>query len=178
MKRGFCLTMAAATLLAACGGREDHSVGDAGRSVPDAQGSSDAEEKSASDPLCESAPAGAVTALDVWARPAPSGRSMTAAYMTICNRTDASIRLTGATSAVAGVTELHETRRNAEGVASMAPIEGLDIAAGESANLEPGGAHVMLMQLRSEIAPGAAVPLTLTFADGQEVNAEAEARPQ
>ncbi len=123
--------------------------------------------------ICAKAPAGAVTVENAWARPAPEGRAMTAAYMTICNRTRRPVRLVGA------VSELHETRRDAAGVASMAPISALEVAAGGAASLEPGGPHIMLMRLFGPIARGDAVPVTLELDTGAviEIRAEARTRP-
>lgn len=47
--------------------------------------------------------------------------------------------------------------------------EGIAIASGETATLEPGGLHVMLMGLTSAILSGTKINLTLKFKDGSTV---------
>ncbi|WP_234822641.1 copper chaperone PCu(A)C [Palleronia aestuarii] len=47
--------------------------------------------------------------------------------------------------------------------------EGLVIPAGESADLAPGGLHLMLMHLRGALVEGETVDLTLTFEIAGEV---------
>ena len=42
--------------------------------------------------------------------------------------------------------------------------------------LDPGGYHLMLIDLTEDLAPGSTVRLTLTFEDAGPVNVEAEVR--
>ena len=49
------------------------------------------------------------------------------------------------------------------GVMKMRAIEGLALPMGKAVELKPGGYHVMLMDLKSQVKEGDAVPLTLTF---------------
>ena len=89
-------------------------------------------------------------------------------------------RLVGASSPVAGVVEVHEMKREGD-VMRMRAIDGLELPAGRAVKLEPGGYHVMLIGLEKPLAPGASVPITLTFEgrDGkrQQVQVKAEVRP-
>jgi len=86
-----------------------------------------------------------------------------AAYMLIENTSDTDIRLIAGASPVAGVIEIHETTVE-DDVMRMAELEdGITIPAGESATLEQGGLHVMMMDLQRDLLPGDALPLTLTF---------------
>jgi len=51
-----------------------------------------------------------------------------------------------------------------DGVARMREMEGgLDIPAGQSVALNPGGKHIMLMGLTGPLVEGAEITLTLTF---------------
>ena len=62
--------------------------------------------------------------------------------------------------------ELHETVENETGEMVMRQIEGgFTIPAGGSLALEPGGNHIMLMDLTSPLMAGDEVTFTLTFAD-------------
>jgi len=48
-------------------------------------------------------------------------------------------------------------------VMKMRPLAGLDIPAGQSVTLKPGGEHIMLMGLNGPLREGQSFPLTLTF---------------
>ncbi len=54
--------------------------------------------------------------------------------------------------------------------------DGLELPAGEQVSLEPGGYHVMLLELQAPIAEGDTVPVTLTFEKAGEVQVDAQAR--
>jgi copper(I)-binding protein len=89
--------------------------------------------------------------------------SVSAAYMTIENPGNNAVRLIGAATPAAGVVEVHEVTMEND-VMRMRPMEnGLDIPAGGSVELKPGGYHIMLMQLTRDFVPGEAISLTLTF---------------
>ncbi len=94
------------------------------------------------------------------ANPAPGGAS--AAYMAISTTGEAD-RLVAAESPVAARVELHTHLLDAQGVARMREVEGVDVPAGGEALLEPGGLHVMLMGLSAPLTAGQVIPLTLRF---------------
>jgi len=92
---------------------------------------------------------------------------MTGSFGTLVNSTDADITVTAGSSPVAGMVELHEVVM-ADGEMVMQPKPGgFVVPAGGSLTLEPGGLHVMLMDLKEPIAPGADVPVTLTLSNGE-----------
>ncbi len=92
--------------------------------------------------------------------------SMTGAFMTIDNPGSADVTLTGASSSVAPVVQLHETAR-VDGRNVMREVDGgIVVTAGRGKVLMPGGYHVMLMGLERTLAPGDEVDLTLEFSDG------------
>lgn len=94
--------------------------------------------------------------------------SVSAAYMKILNRGGAD-RLVAASSDAAKVVEIHEVTM-VNDVMRMRPLEGgLEIPAGEKVVLQPGGYHIMLMQLTRDFVPGEAIVLMLTFASGAEI---------
>ena len=112
---------------------------------------------------------GWVKAVDV--QPAGGGTSsmapMSAMFGALRNTTDADITVTGGSSPVAGRVELHETVRNDSGQMQMQPKEsGFVIPAGGRHVLQPGGDHVMLMQLRESLANGTSTTVTLTTSAG------------
>jgi copper(I)-binding protein len=62
------------------------------------------------------------------------------------------------------------------GMMGMRPIDSLTLPAGEEVALEPGGYHIMLIDLAEPIEEGDTVPVTLTFENAGEIEVEAEAR--
>lgn len=97
-----------------------------------------------------------------WVRGTVAGQKATGAFMELSSPSGAAI--VGASSPVAGVTEVHEMKMDG-GVMKMRAVQRLDIAAGKPVSLAPGGYHVMLMDLAQPLKEGEKVTLTLTFAD-------------
>lgn len=64
-----------------------------------------------------------------------------------------------------------------EAMMGMRELEdGLELPAGEEVSLEPGGYHIMLLELGQPITEGDTIPVTLEFENAGEVEVEAEAR--
>lgn len=103
-----------------------------------------------------------VTVSDAWARATVQGQRATGAFMKITAKDGA--RLVGAQSPVAAVTEIHEMKMDRD-VMKMSAIAGLDLPAGKTVELKPGGYHVMLMDLKQTLPKDSTVPLTLQFVD-------------
>lgn len=97
-----------------------------------------------------------------WARPTARSAPNGAVYLTIANKGPAADRLVQAQAGVSARTELH-THLNDGGVMRMRPVTAIDIPAGGSAELKPGGLHVMLLGLKAPLVAGSSFPLTLTF---------------
>ena len=92
-----------------------------------------------------------------------AGAKSAAAYMAISNEGATAIRLIGIESAAAKKITLHNTEHGSDGVARMQPVAGIEIPAGETVVLEPGGLHVMLMGLTGPLKEGDMVPATFHF---------------
>jgi copper(I)-binding protein len=58
----------------------------------------------------------------------------------------------------------------------MREIQALDVPAGETVSLVPGGYHLMLLELADDLVPGETFQLTLTFATAGEVTVDVEVR--
>ena len=101
---------------------------------------------------------------DAWARPSPSGVTTGAAYMTIHSATDDVLLGATVEADVAASVELHATT-SAGGVSTMAPSGDLTLPAGEDVTIEPGGNHIMLVDLASPLVAGDSFPLTLRLAE-------------
>jgi hypothetical protein len=115
-----------------------------------------------------SAPAWAQTAAvkveGAWARASVQGQKGTGAFMRLTAQDGT--RLVRAESPVAGVTEVHEMKMEGD-VMKMRAIPALDLPAGKTVELKPGGYHVMLLDLKAPLAKDTAVPLTLVFQDAK-----------
>ena len=101
-----------------------------------------------------------VTVKDPWVRATVSAQKATGAFMQITSAQDA--RLVEARSPVAGVVEVHEMVMEKD-VMKMRAVKGLDLPAGKTVELKPGGYHVMLMDLKEQMKEGATVPVTLVI---------------
>lgn len=110
-----------------------------------------------------------------WARPAAAGAE-TAAYLTIKGVAGEADALMSASSPDAATVELHEATMDASGMMAMHPIDHLDIHAGETVELKPGGFHIMIMGLTRELAVGDKLELDLVFEHAGKVVVQAEVR--
>jgi copper(I)-binding protein len=82
--------------------------------------------------------------------------------MTLRNTGAAADRLLAASTAVAGTVELHTVVKEGD-VMRMRAVPAIDVPAGRAVTLQPGGLHVMLMNLRRPLAPGESIELSLVF---------------
>ncbi|WP_460653260.1 copper chaperone PCu(A)C [Kribbella endophytica] len=105
---------------------------------------------------------------DAWVRTTAGAKdtTMTAAFMSLTNPGNAEIKLTSATSPVAGTVQLHEMTMKDGKMVMQEKAGGIVVPAGSHAHLAPSGDHVMLMDLKQPLKPGDEVPLTLKFSDG------------
>lgn len=84
-------------------------------------------------------------------------------FLTIENEGPEADRLISATSPAADVVQIHEMKMEGE-VMKMRPLaEGLELPAGETVVLSPGGLHLMFMGLKQAFIEGETVPVTLVF---------------
>ena len=78
-------------------------------------------------------------------------------------------------SPIASTIEIH-TSRMVEGYMRMEQLPGLKLAPGETATLEPGGTHLMLLGLKRMPAPGEIVEICLTSTEQEQFCSDATAR--
>ena len=121
-----------------------------------------------------SKPTGTFSVRDPWVKAADKG--MTAAFGTLVNDGPTDVTVVGVASAISAM-ELHEMALQ-DGKMVMRPKEGgLVVKAGGTHLLEPGGDHLMMMDLRQAVQPGDELTFTLTFADGKTTTFSAIAKP-
>ena len=121
----------------------------------------------ASDGGADAAASGSITVTDPWVKAADEG--MTAAFGTVINGTGSDLVLTAVTTPATDMVQLHETTSDGSGGMSMQEKEGgFELPAGAELVLEPGGDHIMLMDLPEPLQPGDEIELTLVFSEGTE----------
>ncbi|MBB0995422.1 copper chaperone PCu(A)C [Dietzia sp. SLG510A3-3B2-2] len=103
---------------------------------------------------------------DGWAK--ATDNDMSGVFGTIRNPGDTELHLTGVTGQAGGTTELHETVPGASGSMMQEKEDGFVIPAGGELVLEPGGNHIMLMDLDQPITTGQQITITLQFDDTAE----------
>lgn len=103
-----------------------------------------------------------VSVSDAWIRATVPQQKSAAAYLQITTTSDT--RLVELASPLASSVEIHEMTMEKD-VMRMRSVPGLDLSAGKSLSLQPGGMHLMLTGVRQQIKEGEAVPITLIFED-------------
>ena len=93
-----------------------------------------------------------------WVRGTVAAQKTTGAYMEINSAQGA--RLVSVESTVAGTVEVHEMSMD-KNVMRMRAVPKLDLPAGKTVELKPGGYHVMLIDLKKPLKKGDSVPLKL-----------------
>ena len=107
-----------------------------------------------------------------WARATPPRAGVAGAYMVIDNDGAAPDRLIGASTPAAREVQVH-TMSMDNGVMRMRQLpDGLELPAGGTVRLEPGGYHLMLIDPVKPLVKGGRVPLTLKFEKTGSVDIE------
>lgn len=120
---------------------------------------------------------GPLTITGFWTRATPPGAPTAGGYLTVTNGGSEADRLIAVSTPSAGRGEVHEmsvvnnqmTMRQVEG--------GIEIPAGGSVTLKPGGFHLMFIDLKEPIVEGTTVPVTVTFAKAGTVELNLPAMP-
>lgn len=118
----------------------------------------------------------------VWARNSPMSSDRGAVYMNLESADGDRLLSASVNASIAGTVEVHETvpaeggdseagmgededMGDAEGMGMMMmqEVEAIDLPAGETVSLEPGGYHIMLIDLAEPLEIGEKFDLTLNF---------------
>ena len=121
--------------------------------------------------VCSTLYAQTVEINNAWVRSTVPGQQGTGAFMSITARDGA--KLVGASSPVAGVVEVHEMKMEGD-IMKMRAVPLLDLPAGQTVHLKPGGYHFMLMDLKQALPKDSKVPLTLRLQDTKGVESRLE----
>lgn len=100
-------------------------------------------------------------------------QTVAGAFMTITNTGAEADKLVGARSMIAEAGGTHAHVRDGS-VVNMVPVGAIDIPAGHTVTLQPGGMHVMFHGLKQPLAEGGKYSLTLKFANSGEATLAVE----
>lgn len=150
---------------------------------------------------------GGVDAEGAWARTSPMMADAAAAYMVLSSDEAVSLVSASVPSDVAGRVEFHETvpvdeadghdhddehgdhddehgdhemedGEMGEMAMTMQPIDTIDISAGGEVTLEPGGLHLMMLDLPDPLEEGETFDVTFTDDAGEEFTVSVEVRSE
>jgi copper(I)-binding protein len=97
-----------------------------------------------------------------WARTALKNEN-TAIYLIIHNHSKNGDEITGVSTDVAEITEIHKTEEDANGMMQMNLQSSVPLPADAEISFQPGGLHIMLTGLTQDLKVGDMVTLTLHF---------------
>ncbi|MGO1773443.1 MAG: copper chaperone PCu(A)C [Halomonas sp.] len=112
-----------------------------------------------------------------WARATPPGAATGGGFVTITNRGEASDTLVGATSSLTDRVEIHIMEMDGDVMRMQHLPGGIEIPAGETVTLAPGGLHLMFMALSSPIEEGQPIYVTLDFQHAGSIETELQVLP-
>ena len=110
--------------------------------------------------------AGDLQIKDAWIRAVPPSSKATAAFMTLVNKSETPVLITGGSCPVAGEIKPMITTKQGDGVMGMSFVDSFSVPAGGKRILEPGGDHIMLMKLTEVPKSGSTVSLVLNTQSG------------
>ena len=97
-----------------------------------------------------------------WVRAVPPVSETSAAYMMLMNHGDKDDQLLSVKSSIAKVVEIHNVKKE-NGMMKMYPVKFVEIPAGKTQELKPGGYHLMLMNLSKTLKVGEEIEFMLHF---------------
>ena len=110
-----------------------------------------------------------------WARATPPGAKIAAGYMVLRNKSASADRLVGAATDAAARVETHVHLREGE-IVRMREVKAYDVPANGRFELKPGGAHLMLVDIKRPFKAGEKIPLVLRFRNAGEIRTELEVK--
>jgi hypothetical protein len=120
--------------------------------------------------------ADAVSVSDAYVREVPPVSQTTGAFLTLSNKDTQDHAVVAAKSPAAEIVELHTHIMGDDGMHRMRELEKMEIPAGGETRLQPGGLHIMLINLVAPLKSGEQVEITLVFEDGSEQTISADVK--
>ena len=117
--------------------------------------------------LSSCAPKEGIEVRDAWMRSAAEGENG-AIYLTIQNYSQTADALTGGSTNVADVVELHESKV-VNDVMQMQMLSSISLPTGQAVEFAPGGLHIMLVNLTRALEAGDSIEITLHFQSAPDI---------
>ena len=105
-----------------------------------------------------------------YARATAAGQPIGGAYLKLDNQ-GADDRLLSASAAVSKSVEMHSMAMDGD-VMRMRQVQAIELPAGKTVELKPGGLHIMLVGLKAPLKAGNHFPMKLTFAKAGELTVD------
>lgn len=158
-------------LIAACGGDEEPAATSTAAPTMSMPASSS---PAATTTAASTSP---ISIAGVWARSTPGNPNETSAVYAVISNSGAADKLLSASvdASIAKTVETHRTVRVGDSM-KMEPIPGWDVPANGKLTLEPGGNHIMLLNLTKALKAGEQFPVTLKFEKAGTIVVQAEVR--
>lgn len=110
-----------------------------------------------------------------WVRLPPPVADTAAAYMTIRNHGDKDVEITGIETDVAEHPEFHSMEMDGE-MMMMKKMAKVIVPAHGGISFDPGGNHLMLIDLTRELKTGEHIMMTIKTSDGESIMVHAEVK--
>ena len=107
--------------------------------------------------------AGSLTISAPWSRATPKGAAVAAGFLVIHNSSGSADRLLGGESEAAKEVQVHEMVMENQVMKMRQLVQGLEIPAGATVELKPGGNHMMLMGLARPLNQDDRYKMSLSF---------------
>jgi len=104
-----------------------------------------------------------------WARPGAQ-KQMSGAYFIYKNPLNVADTLLSVESNASMMAQIHESYTTDDGLASMREMKQIIIAPNETLVLQRGGTHLMLMELKKDLANGDSINVQLTFTQAGKID--------
>jgi copper(I)-binding protein len=111
---------------------------------------------------------GAITIGHPYARATAAGQPIGGGFLSFANAGTAD-KLLSVSADVSKSVELHEMKMEGD-VMKMRQVDGIDVPAGKTVELKPGGYHVMFVGLKAPLKAGDKFPAKLKFEKAGEVD--------
>jgi len=113
---------------------------------------------------------GAITIGHPYARATAAGQPTGGGFMKVVNA-GGNDKLLSVSAEVSKSVELHEMKMEGD-VMKMRQVDGIELQAGKTVELKPGGYHVMFIGLKAPLKAGESFPLKLKFEKAGEVTVD------
>lgn len=118
--------------------------------------------------LSAAQPATTIEVTQAYARATAPGQAAGGGYARIRNAGTAADRLVAVQADVSRTVELHNMSMDGD-VMRMRQVDGIELPAGQTVELKPGGLHLMFMGLKAPFKAGDTFPAVLKFEKAGEV---------